>query len=916
MALNVYAQNSVGLNEQIVLERANHLIQTHKFTEAARFLDEFQQHILNWSSRSQAEFYLLEGVIHLELHQFSKALISLEQARHLAEEDPLAGSLLGKILFYIGKNHKEGFTNSSLAREFYNLALDHFTKIKDSAAMAATQFQLARSYSFTEIDKREYHNLQALAFYKQHKKKYTQELAECYNLEAIRLSYVKGVGKETFSMYGKAIQTIESNPYNTFVLGKYYDNLGYHYSQVDQKKGLQYLRKGLTINRAIPDNDYWVASSYNNIAAFYTYTNNHDSARYYLHKVIPLMIRLYAPDHPEVSNAYYHIASSYANVDKDAALMYYRKALLIPSNTDSISALLYEKNKLALSYSSSVFALMVKDQSEILWTKYKETKKVKFLLTALHNLSLIHKSILEKLLSMDWENSRINYLNDLKDFHHQYIRLLHEAHLIMPGNDYALTALDVMEDIRYVSVIERRQEAILYKTKLSDQLSNHKLLSARGNYIYYKTLMNEASHLHNPDKEPVFRKKFLEASRQYFTLLDDRDTLNLKENFPKASSSLPKLGSSEGFIEYYEAPDAYYAILVTRKELFFCRIDDSKKINQWVKRYERHFTIPPPPQAWRDSLSTFSQNAYLLYNGLIKPFESALSKIKHLTIIPDGSLHRLPFETLVRTNKSKITSFKDLDYLMRGVILTRALSFIQASNFIDTPNQNKKIAAFASALLPAAESEIESIEKYFEVTTVNKTNCSVNSFDQLLPSHNLIHLAVHGESDLENPLKSRLIFNNKVGDTLFAYQLYAYDLSGKSFVLSACNTSVGTAQRGEGVFSISRAFFYAGANEIIVTLWNVADRETSILMDLYYQKLAENKSSGEALHLAKSDYLKIADEFTSHPIYWAGIVVDGSISRKENSILKNILPLILISCIAAAIAFYLLHKIFTYQAHR
>lgn len=906
-ALNVCAQKSNELNEKDILKNARHLVQEHKFVEAGRYLLRFEQSAADWSYESQAEYHLLKGVIHFELYQFSEALIYLAQAKRIAEVHTLSASLHGKILLYIGKNHKEGFTNSSLAREFYNLALAHFTRVKDNASIAATHFQFARSYSFTEVDKREYHNMQALAFYEQHRTQYAQELAECYNLEAIRLSYVKGVGRETFSMYEKAIQIIERNPSNTFVLGKYYDNLGYHYSQVDPVKGLKYLQKGLSINKAIPDNDYWVASSYNNIAAFYTVLNNHDSARFYLQKVVPLMIRLYDPDHPEVSNAYSHIANSYASIDKDAALMYYRKALLITSETDSINAVLSKKIKLAFNYSSTVYAFLAKDQSEILWKKYQETKNVKFLFTALHNLNVMHESILEKLLNMDWENSRVNYLKDLKDFHHQYIRLLHEAYLIRPSEAYAIKALNVMEDIRYVSVMERKREALLYKTRSSDRIGNNKLLSARGNYIYYKTLMNEALRLGKHDNAYAIRNEFLEASRQYFSLLDNRDTLTHKKDFPKASSFLRNLRDSEALIEYYEASDSYYTLMLTRGGLFFSKIDDAGKLNQLVTRYEKHFSNPPPPHAFGDSLLSFIQNSHALYRALIGPFETVLSKIQYLTIIPDGSLYRLPFETLVRTNK--IASFKELDYLMHSLVMTRALSFTQVSSIVDTPRQNKKIAAFASALLPSAETEIKSIEKYFEVTTASDTKCSVNSFNQLLPEHNLIHLAVHGESDLTNPLKSRLIFNNQAGDTLYAYQLYSYDLSGKSFVLSACNSSVGIVQRGEGVFSISRAFFYAGADEIIVTLWNVADRETSILMNLYYQKLAENKSSGKALQLAKSDYLKNADGFTSHPIYWAGLVMEGPMSTKEDGSLRTILFLVLALVIVSAVGFYVLCKI-------
>lgn len=858
----------------ISFEKAYTLIKQHQFSLAKSYVDTYKHQVLQLAPLQQSEYYLLNGIIHFELYRFSEALLALEHAKRLAEAHTLSHTLRGRIFLYIGKTHKEGFNNSLLAREFYSLALSHFTEAKDNEHIAAANFQLARSYSFTEVDKREYHNLQALIFYEQDGKQHSQELAECYNLEAIRLSYIMGIGEQAISMYKKAIQTARTYPAKAFTLGKYYDNLGYQYAQINPRKGLWYLQKGLAINLAIPDNDYWIASSYNNIAAVYTEMNSHDSARIYLRKVVPLMIRLYSNDHAEVSNTYYHIGYSYASLDVDSALYYYRKALFISSKSDSIDYALTRKNNDTFVNDLDMYAYIIMYQSELLWRKYQETQNKQYLLTAIYNFTVLHGSIITKLLTIDWESSRNNYLVELRPFYNQFLKLLYEAHQLNDDQQNAIRALNVMEAIRYVSVLEKKREATLYKTSNASPIHSNQLLSARANYVYYRTLMNEVRNIDKKNEALSIQKEFLKASQQYFNLLDSHDTLSYKISYSETSSFLHKLQADEAFLEYYDSDNSFYALLIGQGSIQFHRVEESENVSTLLAQIEKHFSHAPLPHAVTDSLQRFTQLSHSLYQSLIKPFETALFKKKHLTIIPDGALHRLPFETLIRTNE-KANSFKDLDYLLYDIVISRALSITQVLAHEHTDQSQQKIAAFASALLPAAENEINSVGQYFNMATFIKDDCSVASFNQSLPQHDLFHLAVHGESDLINPLRSRLVFNETDGDTLYAYQLYSYDLSGKVFVLSACNSGVGQIQQGEGVFSISRAFFYAGAEAVILTLWRIPDYQTSVLMDLFYEKLSKNGSAEKALRLAKLDYIKSSDALTSHPVYWAGLIVEG-----------------------------------------
>lgn len=108
------------------------------------------------------------------------------------------------------------------------------------------------------------------------------------------------------------------------------------------------------------------------------------------------------------------------------------------------------------------------------------------------------------------------------------------------------------------------------------------------------------------------------------------------------------------------------------------------------------------------------------------------------------------------------------------------------------------------------------------------------------------------------------------------------DLWGTQLVvLSACRTGSGWVRTGQGVYGLRRAFFIAGAETLVSSLWDVADQETSTLMDRYYQQLLDGKPRAAAMQEAmqglRSDLAKqwTAARDAIHPFYWAPFIVLG-----------------------------------------
>ena len=93
-------------------------------------------------------------------------------------------------------------------------------------------------------------------------------------------------------------------------------------------------------------------------------------------------------------------------------------------------------------------------------------------------------------------------------------------------------------------------------------------------------------------------------------------------------------------------------------------------------------------------------------------------------------------------------------------------------------------------------------------------------------------------------------------------------------VLSACDTGLGEIFVGESVFGLRRAFILSGAKTLVMSLWQVPDRETCTLMEDFYRNLLSGMDKAEALRQAQ---LKLKKEMP-HPYYWGGFICQGDIS--------------------------------------
>jgi CHAT domain-containing protein len=129
-----------------------------------------------------------------------------------------------------------------------------------------------------------------------------------------------------------------------------------------------------------------------------------------------------------------------------------------------------------------------------------------------------------------------------------------------------------------------------------------------------------------------------------------------------------------------------------------------------------------------------------------------------------------------------------------------------------------------------------------------------------------------------NPNLSRIFLQpdeDREDGNLFAGEMYNLELNADLVTLSACQTGTGKILKGEGVIGLSRALVYAGAKNMLVSFWNVADKSTAVLMKDFYQHMLENGNTNYSTDLRQAKIKLLETEEYCAPFYWAPFVLIG-----------------------------------------
>jgi hypothetical protein len=265
---------------------------------------------------------------------------------------------------------------------------------------------------------------------------------------------------------------------------------------------------------------------------------------------------------------------------------------------------------------------------------------------------------------------------------------------------------------------------------------------------------------------------------------------------------------------------------------------------------------------------------------LSAPLHDLSEAVDHLIIVADGPLHRVPFAALVE-GRYRISQAPSVAAWLHWTGEQVEPAAKPASVWIDPLISGANAEAIRRGpplgRLPYAALEARSAEEALgRGTQVHGGSRATEARFKgtALGEFGIIHVAAHAVVDDLHPDLSGIVLASGEGEDglLQVREIVNLDLTGRTVILSACRSASGATLEGEGVLSLARAFFVAGAQAVVANLWPVRDDEAAAFSADLYRHLGEGKDIASALTHARRDRIEAGDSTEA----WAGTVLFGN----------------------------------------
>lgn len=494
---------------------------------------------------------------------------------------------------------------------------------------------------------------------------------------------------------------------------------------------------------------------------------------------------------------------------------------------------------------------------------------------------------------------------------------------------YLEKAFELSEKSKYNSLVKSNQELEARNIGGVPLPLQEFARSIQSKLIHYRNSLRETESSEVPD--PVKIKYY---KQQVFMLNHQSDSLkkSLEKNYPdyyrlKYNTKIAsleevqkKLDDQEALVEYSLTYNYLVTFAITRNTVTMTGKLVARKVAPLVAELRQ---IIKDKRAGEQEVARYVAVAGSLHSILLDGI-LPMVRGKRLTIIPDGVIGSVPFESLPDPRKVKTgdNSFDKLPYFVYTNTVGYGYSatlYLNSLKMKEYATGKDRILGFAPSFpldstgsyptgvnrsvgfgaLPFSKKEVEDIHKNYGGNAYIGSVATKTTFLRESPGYGILHLATHGLVNDKRPTQSMLVFYQKqlAGDSnLYLWELYNLKLKANIVILSACNTGYGAINNGEGIMSISYGFAFSGVSSMISSLWEVHDQSTCQIMNNFYKHLFDQETKPGALQKAQIDFLSESDPNLSHPYYWAGFIPIGN---------SDPLPihnrLVLFFCIALAI---------------
>ncbi len=699
------------------------------------------------------------------------------------------------------------------------------------------------------------------------------------------------------------------------VTAKTYSDIGWCYGRMqDHKRQLFYYNKVLQIRlQTLGEMHLDVAIIYHNLGWVYGQQQNFKQAEAFYKKSLHIKKKLLGLKHKRVANGYVALGALHKKSGNLLlALGNFQQALMAVS-LDFEDTDMYKNPTLSNILTEQDMLVALRHKALALEQYFQETSRLTDINLSLITYQLAVNLIDSMRLTYTTKQAKQSLLTKSTGVYEGAIRVAYQIFQLTKSEEYLHKAFYFAEKNKAFLLLENLQDM---DAKHLANIPDHLLAQERQlkSQIFTQKKMLYLAHKQKDTQKVVqFNNEIFELNQGLEATIAQLENeyptyYSLKHDLPIASIEdiQAQLDEKSAFIAYFMGDSALFSFIISKNNYNVHQIEGLNDLQIKLASFIELINTTPNTAAYNaTNLNNYQQLANQLYRELLGLAVKDMPRsIDRLIIVPDGAIHFLPMELLISEIKEQL-NYRNLAYLCRQFALTYHYSgtlWYETVTKTHSYNQNQCLAiapcydlkakpvAVRGALselrgkqklvdLPGAQQEVSIIANFIDGSFLLGDRATEYNFKTEAKHYGVIHLAMHGFANHENPMYSRLVFTKKMDTvedgTLYAYELYNMNLPAELVVLSACESGAGTHVRGEGLMSLARGFIHSGVASVLQTQWNANDWSTAKLMTYFYEGLSKGLSKDYALQQAKLKYLQSSSGEYIHPFYWGGFVLSG-----------------------------------------
>jgi len=502
------------------------------------------------------------------------------------------------------------------------------------------------------------------------------------------------------------------------------------------------------------------------------------------------------------------------------------------------------------------------------------------------------------------------------------IQISHFAGFDAPFNALAELHLKQGKNENAFQIIEKSRSRNTFQN-LNDLLINTRIKDNNVIKQYYDLKWQINSGIYSGEKLKSLESELkLVSEKNSITDKKNKNTFDIKS----VQSNLDK---DENIITYFLADRSLYAFIISKENF---KVEKIKISRNEVKKMINHISALYSENVYESDIyfnqDLFSFNAKAsneFYDAILKDVVSSIPENQKIIFSMPMTMALIPMEFLVTKfeegdspfyydNKTFLIEKYAISYtpsipvfiLQKKMAASkyRQVLFVgdpEISNkdfaisyrgglLEDNPLESRSLVLFP---LKYSRQEIEQLSDMFSDRSVFLLkDATEKNFKENAANSSIIHLSTHSFLYKDQPL---IIFSKgpdkeNEDSYLELEEIHQLKLNSDLVVLSSCRSGIGAVDKAEGILGMQKSFFEAGAKSVVVSMWDVNDKYTSLFMQSFYKYLVDGNDKSEALRKAKVFFMK---NYSANPYNWGAFVLSGNISPINIS-KENHFPLLLI----------------------